>query len=252
MLRFPVMDNKRAATKAARLWSSALEDDFENASDLSEDELPENRLDYFAHVFDRRNVVTETERSANDVRLLRRALLVGDDETNRPALPDGVVLKILDAARYWCTVEKRYYQPFNGGHLDVLCFKFGPIPGKPKRVSFRARTRDQGWSIHPQNYGQYNSCTHGHVDIKDAHGCSKLGGRQRLFTNRHAVKKWQVRTITFDEGEGLMQHLAEGDTLEFYFKAECQGWSIYVDYARMVLFYEPHFKDTPSDACLIR
>ncbi|GMH41325.1 hypothetical protein BSKO_09235 [Bryopsis sp. KO-2023] len=184
-------------------------------------------------------VETFVKRSRRTVAALEKALTNGNPAENLPPLPSDVVLKILDSAEYWCCVEKRCESSIRGQNMNFRIFRFGPIPGQPKRIELRVESHDQGWSSYPHDHGtKRGSFTWGEVDVIDGNGRSKLGGRPRVFTNIHADSDWQIHDVSFDHDQGFMRVLGQGDSVELCLRSMCPLWEIFVRSARMALYFQ--------------
>lgn len=185
------------------------------------------------------HVETVVKRSQHEFDYVKNALLNPNPTFCSKPLPENVVLNILELAQFWPAAEKSCSFPFEGYQLNVRFFKFGPLPGKARRLEFEFESHDQGWSSYPEHSGTYeNSWTWGEIDIKNSAGESKLNGRKRIFTNRHADSTWQTHSNVLTPENSFLECMEKGDTLEFHFRSEFPGWCIYVRKARMVVHYD--------------
>ncbi|GMH45836.1 hypothetical protein BSKO_13799 [Bryopsis sp. KO-2023] len=181
-------------------------------------------------------VETFVKRSRRTVAALKTALTNGNPAESLPPLPPDVVLRILDAAEYWCCVEKRCESSIRGQNMNFRIFRLGPIPGQPKRIELRVESHDQGWSSH--SLAKRGVFAWGGVDVIDGNGRSKLGDRPPVFANVHADSDWHIHDVSFDHDQGFMRFLGQGDSVELRLRSMRPSQKIFVRSARMALYFQ--------------
>ena len=84
---------------------------------------------------------------------VKEALLTG--EFNTPPLPELVVDKIMDSARYWNVVSKetRVVTEVRHERKEYLSIELPAACRKVKMVVMECESHDQGWSSYPANQG---------------------------------------------------------------------------------------------------
>ncbi|KAI4108949.1 MAG: hypothetical protein LQ339_002068 [Xanthoria mediterranea] len=176
---------------------------------------------------------------------------------SRPALPTELILQILAHPTRWLLSRSEAViptDPIRVVNKDLPIITLPPFTAEEikalRRVVFRFRSRDQGYSWDSQNHGTYGGSwtwfeaiiRTGRQDGPDgpaSHtgGEDKVKKRFELQRNRHAGTLMESYEIVFDDGDPRMLELktllTEGDVLELRACARFPAWMNNVEKAKV-------------------
>ena len=174
---------------------------------------------------------------------------------HRPALPNEIILQILDHPSRWIQVHCVKWRAVaaqeplrcrsNGPqHGDWQILVTDPVSGqvinKLRKVTYSFRSQDQGWSDYHQDHGTYeNSWTWFEAGLtrfedKSAQGeelrrqndlrAEKERDRYELHRNRHTGLHPEDYVIELGEEHALLKRAEEGDRFALWARAVFPGW----------------------------
>ena len=183
---------------------------------------------------------------------------------HRPALPNEIILQILDHPSRWIQVHSvkliavAAHEPLrcrsNGPqHGDWQILVTDPVSGwvinKVRKVVYSFRGQDQGWSDYPQDHGTYaSSWTWFEAGLtrfedKNAQGeklrrqkdlrAEKERNRYELHRKRHAGVNPEDYVIELGAEHDLLKRVEEGDRFALWARAVFPGWENRVHKARI-------------------
>ncbi|KAL8780401.1 MAG: hypothetical protein Q9213_006486 [Squamulea squamosa] len=174
---------------------------------------------------------------------------------SRPALPPELILQILAHPSRWLlsdSVSMRTPKTVSANDIPIVTlppFTFAKV-NLLRRITFRFRSKDQGWSWDTENHGTYaGSWTWfeavvpgGEIDMSnsddsDDEGTGQVKKRFELQRNRHAGSQYEDYEIVFEDGDARMTELknalTEGDILELRACARFGAWVNHVEEAKV-------------------
>ena len=183
---------------------------------------------------------------------------------HRPALPNEIILQILDHPSRWIQVHSVKLEAV-AAHEPLICRSNGPQHGdwqilvtdpvsgrvinKLREIVYSFRGQDQGWSSYPQDHGTYaGSWTWFEAGLtrfedKNAQGeelrrqkdlrAEKERDRYELHRNRHAGLKPENYVIELGAEHDLLKRVEEGDRFALWARAMFPGWENRVHRARI-------------------
>ena len=186
---------------------------------------------------------------------------------HRPALPDEIILQILDHPSRWIQVHSVELRAVSS-HEPLRCKSDGPQHGdwqilvtdpvsgraikKLRKVVYFFRGQDQGWSSYPQHHGTYeNSWTWFEAGLarfedRNAQGeelrrqkdlrAEKERDRCELHRNRHAGPNPENYVIELGTEHELLKRVEEGDRFALRARAAFPGWENRVHKARIEIY----------------
>ncbi|KAL8962117.1 MAG: hypothetical protein Q9193_001437 [Seirophora villosa] len=176
----------------------------------------------------------------------------------RPALPPEIILQILAHPTRWLLGRSQSSTHILVSEQQKPIITLPPFSAEDlhwlRRVVFRFRSRDQGYSWDSPNHGTYNASWTwfeavvpeqredgvGAADVPpDSDGVRK---RWELQRNRHAGTQFEDYEIVFEQGDTSMMELKEvmrvGDRLELRACAAFPAWENRVEEAHVELWYQ--------------
>ena len=183
---------------------------------------------------------------------------------HRPALPNEIILQILDHPSRWMQVHSVKFRAV-AAHEPLRCRSDGPQHGDwqilvtdpvsrrvintLRNLVYSFRGHDQGWSSYPQSHGTYaGSWTWFEAgltrfDDKNAQGeelrrqkdmrAEKKRDRYELHRNRHAGLIPEDYVIELGTEHDLLKRVEEGDRFALWARAMFPGWENKVHEARI-------------------
>ena len=165
---------------------------------------------------------------------------------NKPALPPELILEILSHPSRWLLTA--YVQlpamvciSSEEAERDVVCTP--PISARRlplvQRLVLTFRSKDQGWSSYPADYGSYrNSWTWFEAGLRKHVGgeesvvsTDRERPRQRLQCNRHAGTEAEDYRFVFERDHPLLKCMRVGDEVVLWAMAKFGGWRNFVQEA---------------------
>ena len=186
---------------------------------------------------------------------------------HRPALPNEIILQILDHPSRWVQVHSVKLRAV-AAHEPLICRSNGPqkgdwqilvtdpVSGRTKnrirKLVYSFRSRDQGWSDYPQHHRTYEgSWTWFEAGLtrfqdKNAQGeelrrqrdlrAEKERDRYELHRNRHAGLNPEGYLIELGTEHDLLKRVEDGDRFALWARAVFPGWENRVHNARIEIF----------------
>ena len=186
---------------------------------------------------------------------------------HRRALPDEIILQILDHPSRWIQVHSVELRAV-ASQEPLTCRSDGPQRGdwqilvtdpvsgraikKLRKVVYFFRGHDQGWSSYPQYHGTYAaSWTWFEAGLarfpdRNAQGeelerqndlkVEKERHRYELHRNRHAGRDPENYVIELGTEHDLLKRVEEGDRFALWARAAFPGWANWVHKARIEIF----------------
>ncbi len=183
---------------------------------------------------------------------------------HRPALPNEIILQILDHPSRWIQVHSVKLRAV-AAHEPLICRSYGPQNGdwqilvtdpvsgriinRLRNLVYSFRGQDQGWSDYPQHHGTHEgSCTWFEAGLtrfedKNAQGeelrrqkdlrAGKERERYELHRNRHAALKPENYVIELGTEHDLLKRVEDGDRFALWARAVFPGWENMVHRARI-------------------
>ncbi|KAL8925760.1 MAG: hypothetical protein Q9172_002101 [Xanthocarpia lactea] len=174
----------------------------------------------------------------------------------RPALPPELILQILTHPSRWLLHDSVSADPTRVSNKEVPIATLRPFTAEEinllRRIVFRFRSKDQGYSWDTQNHGTYaGSWTwfeavvrRGDIDASDDRdypdhdgGEDRVKTRFELQRNRHAGTQFESYEIVFEDGDERMTELKtalrEGDVVELRACARFGAWVNQVEEAKV-------------------
>ena len=168
---------------------------------------------------------------------VRESLLAG--EYGIPPLPELVVDKIMEDARYWNWVSKetREEQNVSGSRQPYLSLEVPAACRQVKLVVLECESHDQGWSSYPSDRGtRRNSWTWGDLTVVSSEAVEEYK-QDRVYTNLHASDSWELHTKEYTASDQLVKNLATGKRLVLSLNAMFSGWVNHVKYAKLTVYF---------------
>ncbi|KAL8734365.1 MAG: hypothetical protein Q9166_001563 [cf. Caloplaca sp. 2 TL-2023] len=172
----------------------------------------------------------------------------------RPALPPELILQILAHPTRWLLIHNVGTLPTNVSEEDRPIITLPPFTAEEvnlvRRIVFRFRSMDQGYSWDRDNHGTYaGSWTWFEAVVKKGRDVGvnsdnsddgiedHVKKKFELQRNRHAGSQPEDYAIIFDDGDAWMTQLRsvlrEGDILELRACARFGAWVNYVEEAKV-------------------
>lgn len=173
----------------------------------------------------------------------------------RQVLVADLVPSIIDFAEYWVKTtdirrERLSVQEHNAGIIYLTTTPIdSPLLYPVRRIVFKVKSHDQGWSNYPEDHGTYNNswtwvCV-SKVNDSETATMTTSDGRQndtnsvRLFTNVHAGRGYSTHEIEWSvdseekEIRDFVRNLKRGDQLQIGIWARFAGWQNHIQSAQV-------------------
>ena len=168
---------------------------------------------------------------------VRESLLAGEYDV--PSLPELVVDKIIDDARYWNWVSKETTEKksLRGSREPYLSIEVPAECHQVKLIVMECESHDQGWSSYPNDKGtRRNSWTWGDLSVLSSEAVEEFK-QDRVYTNLHATDSWEMHRQEYGASDQLVKHLTPGKRLVLSLNAMFPGWVNNVRYAKLTVYF---------------
>ena len=179
-------------------------------------------------------------RELSRYQVVRESLLAG--EYGVPPLPELVVDKIIDDARYWNWVSKetRAYKAVMESRKPYLSIEVPAECHQVKIVVMECQSTDQGWSNYPIDKTiRQDFWTWGDLSVQSSEAVEEFK-LDDVYTNNlqlYTIGNWNEHRKEYGVLDQLVQRLTPGKRLVLSLNAMFPGWVNFVRYAKLTVYF---------------